>query len=89
MLRITRQTDYGIVLMTLFSGKSEKDVKSARDMAEETNLPLPTVSKILKSLTRGGLLESKRGVKGGYALSRASGEISVANIINAVGMLCE
>ena len=81
MLRITRQTDYGIVLMTLFAGEHEKSVKSARDMAEETNLPLPTVSKILKCLTRGGLLESTRGVKGGYSLSRGSAQISVANII--------
>jgi FeS assembly SUF system regulator len=84
MLRITRQTDYGIVIMSLFSGKDPTLVLSARDMAKETNLPLPTVSKILKSLTRGGLLDSTRGVKGGYSLARASDAISVANIIEAI-----
>ena len=84
MLRITRQTDYGIVIMSLFSGKEADSVLSARDMARETNLPLPTVSKILKSLTRGGLLDSTRGVKGGYSLARASDSISVANIIEAI-----
>ena len=85
MLRITRQTDYGIVLMSLFAGEeNEKSMKSARDMAGVTNLPLPTVSKILKSLTRGGLLASTRGVKGGYSLSRESAKISVASIIEAI-----
>jgi len=84
MLRITRQTDYGIVIMSLFSGKSPDACLSARDMSEETNLPLPTVSKILKSLTRGGLLDSTRGVKGGYSLAREASTISVANIIEAI-----
>ncbi|MHC4849305.1 MAG: SUF system Fe-S cluster assembly regulator [Planctomycetota bacterium] len=84
MLRITRQTDYGIVLMSLFTGKTDEVILSARDMAKETNLPLPTVSKILKSLTRGGLLESTRGVKGGYSLARESGRISVSDIIEAI-----
>ncbi|MHC4849998.1 MAG: SUF system Fe-S cluster assembly regulator [Planctomycetota bacterium] len=84
MLRITRQTDYGIVLMSLFTGKTNEVILSARDMAKETNLPLPTVSKILKSLTRGGLLESTRGVKGGYSLARESGNISVSDIIEAI-----
>ena len=84
MLRITRQTDYGIVLMSLFTGKNDEAILSARDMAKETNLPLPTVSKILKSLTRGGLLGSTRGVKGGYSLARPSDEISVSDIIEAI-----
>ncbi|MHC4940511.1 MAG: SUF system Fe-S cluster assembly regulator [Planctomycetota bacterium] len=84
MLRITRQTDYGIVLMSLFTGKNESAILSARDMSKETNLPLPTVSKILKSLTRGGLLESTRGVKGGYSLAKPSNDISVSDIIEAI-----
>ena len=88
MLRITRQSDYGIVLMTLFArGDTDEDVGrvlSARDMAEDTNLPLPTVSKILKALTRSGILASTRGVKGGYAVTRGMNDISVADVIEAV-----
>jgi len=84
MLRITRETDYGIVIMSLFPSQKTHAVLSARDIAREISLPLPTVSKILKSLTRGGLLSSTRGVKGGYSLARASDSITVANIIEAV-----
>ncbi|MGH7162730.1 MAG: SUF system Fe-S cluster assembly regulator [Planctomycetota bacterium] len=84
MLRITKQADYGIVLLTRFTGNGERSVHNARDLAAETRLPLPTVSKILKALARDGLLLSHRGVKGGYSLARPAREVSVADIIRAL-----
>jgi Rrf2 family protein len=54
---------------------------TARDLAFESRLPLPTVSKLLKELLQGGLLVSHRGIKGGYSLARSPREISVAEII--------
>src|SRR5689334_22302464 len=57
MIRITRQTDYGIVLLTHMAGDLERRF-NAPELAEEVRLPLPTVSKILKLLTREGLLAS-------------------------------
>jgi len=50
----------------------------------ELQLPLPTVSKLLKELLRSGLLVSQRGVNGGYSLSREPQEISLAEIIAAL-----
>jgi FeS assembly SUF system regulator len=84
MLRITKQTDYGIVLMTYFASREAGSVHNARDLAEETALPLPTVSKILKALQRAALLTSHRGVKGGYSLARAPQAISVEEVIAAL-----
>lgn len=83
MIRITKQTDYGIVLLTHMMGQEEHRF-SAGELAEETRLPAPMVSKILKILAREGLLDSHRGVKGGYSLRRSAGEISVAEIIHAI-----
>ena len=84
MLRITKQTDYGIVLMTYLAADRRRSVHNARDLANVVNLPLPTVSKILKALARADLLVSHRGVKGGYSLSRDPHEISVEEIIVAL-----
>ncbi|MFQ5843359.1 MAG: SUF system Fe-S cluster assembly regulator [Planctomycetota bacterium] len=84
MIRLTRQADYGIVLMTCFAGHPDRALLNARDVAAVTSLPLPTVSKVLKALARGGLLNSHRGVKGGYRLARAPRRITVAEIITAV-----
>jgi len=83
MIRITKQTDYGIVLLTYLAGHTER-LFNAPELAAETHLPLPMVSKILKVLTREGMLASHRGVKGGYSLARLPEEISMAEIIAAL-----
>lgn len=80
MIRLSKLTDYGIVLMTRFA--ADGAVHTARELAGDTGVPLPTVSKILKALSREELLISHRGVKGGYGLARPAPEISVAQIIS-------
>ena len=57
---------------------------TARSLAKETKLPLPTVCKLLRQLSERGLLVSHRGTKGGYNLVRDAGKISVAEIILAL-----
>jgi len=83
MIRITKQTDYGIVLLTHLATTPERQV-NAPELAGETRLPLPMVSKILKLLVREGVLVSHRGVKGGYGLARLPEEISMAEVISAL-----
>ncbi len=84
MLRITKLTDYGIVLLVQLANGENPGSRNARSMAEATSLPLPVVSKILKSLAQGGLLTSQRGAKGGYTLARRPEELTVAEIIVAL-----
>ena len=83
MIRITKQTDYAIVLLTHLAGNPERQV-NAPELAGETRLPLPMVSKILKLLVREGVLQSHRGVKGGYGLARPADLISMAEVIAAL-----
>lgn len=84
MIRITRQTDYGIVLLCSMAIRPADEVLAARDAAESTGLPLPMVSKILKSLARAGILASHRGVKGGYSLARRPDRVTVEEIVRAL-----
>jgi len=85
MLRIGKMTDYGIVLLITFVHNSnKKGALTARDLSEASQLPLPTVSKLLKTLCRAQILTSQRGVSGGYRLSRPAGEISVASVIEVL-----
>lgn len=83
MLRVTKLADYGIVIMTLLASQGGAS-SNARDLAASARLPQPVVSKILKMLARNGLLESHRGIKGGYGLARRPEEITVAQIIRAL-----
>ncbi len=84
MIRFAKLTDYGLVLMTVMARDSVAAVHTARDLASESRLPLPTVSKVLKQLLQSGLLTSHRGIKGGYGLAKEPAEISVAEIVTAI-----
>ncbi len=83
MIRLTKLTDYGIVLMTHLAVYQDRRWNSA-DLASETHLPSPMVSKILKHLARAGLLDSKRGASGGYRLHKRASDVSVVDIIAAL-----
>lgn len=84
MFRMTKLTDYGIVLLTHFAQKPFPEPQTARELAAATRLPLPTVGKLLKQLVRGGLLLSHRGTNGGYSLACRPEEVPVADIIAAL-----
>ncbi len=84
MLRISKLTDYGIVLLVHFAREEDGTTMNAREMAEATELPLPVVSKMLKSLANTDLLASQRGARGGYQLTRDPAKVSVAEIIEAL-----
>ncbi len=83
MIRITKTTDYGIVLLT-YMAESPEQRYNASELAEDTQLPSAMVSKILKILARENLLDSHRGVNGGYSLARGPREITVSEIIAAL-----
>ena len=83
MLRISKLTDYGTVVLAHLAGASGA-VCSAAEVSDTTGIAVPTVSKLLKSLARAGLVTSTRGTNGGYQLARPAHEISAASVIDAL-----
>jgi FeS assembly SUF system regulator len=83
MSRLSKLTDYGLVLISQIARGSQSELHTARDLAKQCQLPMPTVSKLLKTLLQNGLLASHRGIKGGYNLAREPHLISLAEIISA------
>ena len=88
MLRVSKLTDYATVVMTVLAGvaiaRGTEAVISAQDLAERAHLELPTASKLLKQLAHAHLVESFRGVNGGYRLARAADRITIAEIVTAM-----
>ncbi|KZD02829.1 SUF system Fe-S cluster assembly regulator [Oceanibaculum pacificum] len=82
MIRLNRLTDYAIVLLGQLAQGDES--RTAGQLAQDTGVPLPTVSKVLKMLANGKVITSQRGVLGGYALTRDADQITVAEIIAAM-----
>ena len=84
MLRITKITDYGFILLVHMANQDQDLLYNAKDLSAAIGLPLPTVSKVLKILTQGGILSSQQGSKGGYSLIRPANEITAAQIVEAI-----
>jgi FeS assembly SUF system regulator len=83
MLRISKLTDYGTVILALLASQPQRSLPAA-EVAERTRIALPTVSKLLKKLQRSGLVISTRGSHGGYQLASPANEITAARILDAL-----
>lgn len=82
MLRISKLTDYAILMMVELT--RNREVLSAHALAERVRVEVPTASKVLKLLAGQGLLQSFRGASGGYRVRRGAADISVAEVIAAI-----
>jgi FeS assembly SUF system regulator len=84
MLKIGKITDYSIVVMAQLARTESREPRSARFIAETTRLPQATVSKVLSLLQKKGLVESHRGLCGGYLLRDRPQNISLLSIVEAI-----
>ena len=84
MLRLSKKADYALIAMKHLAQHSGMPSTSAREIAEQYDIPIELMAKILQRLVRTGLLVSTQGTRGGYALSRPSLSISIADVIQAI-----
>ena len=80
MLRITKMTDYAVLILANLALYDNK-LLTAKEIASETHLSLPTTQKILKKLNRKNLVISKQGVSGGYSLDPETKKLSIATLL--------
>jgi FeS assembly SUF system regulator len=82
MLRLSKLTDYAVVVLVRLSGM--EGVQTSPGIAAATGIPEPTVAKVLKALASGDLVLSQRGARGGYRLNRDLAAIPIADVIAAI-----
>jgi len=80
MLKISKLTDYGL-LATVYLARHHGKVVAAREIAGFYHLPLPMVTKVLKTLHSGGLIESHRGAGGGYSFEGDSSHVTLGDLL--------
>lgn len=83
MLRMSKLTDYAALVMAHLAAEPER-VHAAHDIAQAVHVAQPTVTKVLKTLARAGLLQSQRGTKGGYLLATEPSHITLAHVVQAM-----
>jgi Rrf2 family protein len=84
MLRLSKKADYALMAMKHLANKTDVASTSAREIAEQYDIPVELMAKVLQRLARSGLLTSHQGTRGGYTLARGKAMISVADIIQAI-----
>jgi len=82
MIRMSKLTDYAILILAHLARST--GTLTAHELAARSRVPVPTVSKLAKELSRAGLVVSHRGRNGGYGLARPAERISVAEIVEAL-----
>jgi Rrf2 family protein len=84
MLRLSKKADYALIAMKHLAMRPDAASASAREIAEQYDIPVELMAKVLQRLARRGLLTSHQGTRGGYRLGRPPAVISVADIIQAI-----
>jgi Rrf2 family protein len=91
MLRLSKKADYALIAMKHLAqqsngagGLTPVSSTSAREIAEQYDIPIELMAKVLQRLVRTGLLVSTQGTRGGYMLGRPSRMISIADVIQAI-----
>lgn len=80
----TRRGDYGLTAALFLSTKPKGELSQIREIAAHCDLPEPFLAQILRLLVRGGLVHSKKGVGGGFALAKTPSEISFLQVLEAL-----
>ena len=84
MLRLSKLTDYAVVLLARLEDAEDGAVITAPGLASASGLTETTVSKVLKLLAHAGLVEGRRGALGGYRLTRPLAEMPLSDVIGAI-----
>ena len=81
MLALTKKVGYGLIALTHLARQPREQLASARSIAEEFGVPASLLMNILKELSSAGYVDSVRGARGGYRLSRAPESVTLAELI--------
>ncbi len=89
MLKFSKKVDYGLMALQYIASLQFGDVTRARivntkEIAEEYNIPVELLAKVLQVLAKSGIIESQNGPKGGYLLAREASKITVAQVLSAI-----
>jgi Rrf2 family protein len=84
VLSLTKKVGYGLIALTHLSRQPQGQLASARSIAEQFGVPVSLLMNILKELSAAGYVDSVRGARGGYKLSRSPEDITLADLIGTL-----
>jgi len=83
-MQFTKAEEYGILGVVHLATKQRGQITPLSEVSEARDIPEKFLAKIFQSLTRSGVVQSHRGVRGGFSLSRAAEDISLGDILESI-----
>jgi Rrf2 family protein len=83
-MQITRQADYAVRAVLYLAQLGPDEKASTSQIAEEKDIPLSFLAKIIAQLSVAGLLQTMRGARGGVTLARSPQDVSLLEVIEAI-----
>ncbi|MEW6157896.1 MAG: Rrf2 family transcriptional regulator [Verrucomicrobiota bacterium] len=80
-MKLSLRGEYALRALVVLGMNYERDVVRIQTISEQQNIPKRFLEQILNDLRSAGVLESKRGIAGGYKLSRPPEQITLAAVI--------
>ncbi|MBI5464163.1 MAG: Rrf2 family transcriptional regulator [Ignavibacteriales bacterium] len=84
MFQLSKKVEYGLIVLRHMAMKPRGQVFTAKELANEYEIPYELLAKVLQKLAKSGIVVSMQGVKGGYALGQKPEAIIVSDIIRVI-----
>lgn len=81
MLAITTRSPYAVRALAELARRGSDEPVSIGEIARTRDIPVQFLESLFATLRRAGVLQSQRGVKGGYLLARAAADITVLEVV--------
>jgi len=83
-MQLTRAADYGLRVVIHMAGLPQGTIVRLKTLAQVVEVPESFLAKVLQTLTRGGLMLSRRGPEGGFELPASSREATILDVLTVV-----
>lgn len=83
-MKFSKKVEYALIALVYMTRKPKGELTTARELADKFDISLELIGKLLQKLGREEIIVSTQGVKGGYELNRAPGDINIKLIIQAI-----
>jgi Rrf2 family transcriptional regulator, nitric oxide-sensitive transcriptional repressor len=84
MIKINRKVEYALMVLKAMTQKDLEDLTTAREVCDRFHTPFDTTAKVMQQMNAGGILQSQKGVKGGYTLARDLSQVSYIDLAQMI-----
>jgi Rrf2 family protein len=84
MIKINKKVEYALMVLKFMQEKNPGDLTTAREVCDHFNAPFDTTAKVMQQMNNSGLLQSQKGVKGGYHLAKNLSEVSYLELVELI-----